>query len=170
MIGAGCAGYTAYTTYQAGWDIADIIWYTIGSGLGGFLTVYTLGMSAYQLYVNYCMLNGITPVTDIGSHTSSQTPHHSTPQTSKNPLEDITYTEKVHQQKQQSDFHGFPDIVDNYGGLGHQQTIIGGDGNTYQKLSIPGSYLGRDGAFVYMWNEYGICNHRCFETCHISLR
>ena len=65
VAGAASAGYTAYTTYQAGWDTADILWYTFGAGLGGFLTVYTLGMSAYQVYLNYCMLNGITPVSDI---------------------------------------------------------------------------------------------------------
>lgn len=65
IVGAACAGYTAYTTYKAGWDTGDILWYSFGAGLGGFLTVYTLGMSAYQLYINYCMLNGMTPVTEI---------------------------------------------------------------------------------------------------------
>ncbi len=67
VVGAACGGYTAYTTYQAGWDTADILWYTFGATLGGFLTAYSLGTSLYQVYLQYCMLNGITPITDIST-------------------------------------------------------------------------------------------------------
>ena len=70
IVGAGSAGYTAYSGYKAGWELGDILWYAFGAGLGGFLTVYTLGMSAYQVYINYCMLNGITPVTVISSQSN----------------------------------------------------------------------------------------------------
>ena len=72
IVGAACAGYAAYTTYNAGYAIEDIIFYSVGAGLGGFLTVYTLGMSAYQMYLNYCMLNGITPVTEITFSSTQQ--------------------------------------------------------------------------------------------------
>ena len=65
VVGAACAGYTAYSTYNAGYEIADVIWYSVYAGLSGFLTAYTLGTTAYQLYLNFCMLNGITPVTEI---------------------------------------------------------------------------------------------------------
>lgn len=65
IVGAACAGYTAYTTYNAGWETGDILWYSFGAGLGGFLTGYTFGISAYQLYLNYCTLNGIVPVTEV---------------------------------------------------------------------------------------------------------
>ena len=164
IVGAACAGYTAYTTYNAGYATEDIIFYSVGAGLGGFLTVYTLGMSAYQVYLNYCILNGITPVTEVMTHAQAQAVESNASHAPHNPLENIKYTEKVQQQKNLSDFHGFPDIVDNYGGYGYQQTIIGGDGSTYSKLSIPGSYHGYDGAFVYIWDDSGFCNHRFFEV------
>ena len=99
-----------------------------------------------------------------GTHSSFQIAKPPVSQPSINPLENIQYTKKVQQQMQQSDFHGFPNIVDNYGGYGYQQTIIGGDQNAYTELSIPGSYLGYDGSFVYIWNEAGYCNHRKFEV------
>ena len=102
-------------------------------------------------------MNGLTPVTNIGQTTT-------TTQTAANPLESITYTDKVKQQRQQGDYHGFPDIVDNYGAYGSQNTIIGGDGNTYTKLCIPGTYDGKDGYFVYIWDGGNVCNHRLFET------
>ena len=156
VVGAACGGYTAYTTYQAGWDTADILWYTFGATLGGFLTAYSLGTSLYQVYLQYCMLNGMTPITNIGPSTSTQI--------QDNPLDDIAYTEKVQQQMQQDDYHGFPNIVDNYGGYGYQQSFTGGDGNIYTKLIIPGTYRGHEGAFVYIWNENGMCNHRMFEV------
>ena len=109
------------------------------------------------------MLNGITPVSNIGSSTTSSAVSTDTSQGSDNPLDGISYTEKVQQQKQQTDFHGFPDVVDNYGGYGNQQIITGNDGNVYTQLQIPGSYKGYDGNFVYIWNENGVCNHRVFE-------
>ena len=81
-----------------------------------------------------------------------------------NPLKGITYTEKVQVQKAQGDYHSFPDIVDNYGTYGQQQTIAGGDGNTYTRISIVGMYGGKSGAFVYIINANGVCNHRMFEV------
>ena len=164
IIGAACAGYTAYKEYQAGYNTVRIVGDSVCAGVAGFSIVYTGGMSLYQCYQNYCYLNAITPVTDVGVRTSSQVAYTNTSQGPSNPLEEITYTEKVQQQKQQSDFHGFPDIVDNYGGYGVQQTIIGGDGNPYVKLPIPGFYRGYVGAFVYIWDRAGVCNHRLFEV------
>ena len=99
-----------------------------------------------------------------GSHSAIKIAQPPVTQASSNPLVNICYTEKVKKQMRQADFHGFPDIVDNYGGYGYQQTIIGGDQKTYTELCIPGSYLGYDGVFVYIWNENGYCNHRKFEV------
>ena len=82
-----------------------------------------------------------------------------------NPLSDIIYSAKVKIQMEWSDFHGFPKIVDNYGDLGSQTEVIGGDGQLYTRLEIGGSYRGYDGYFVYMWDATGICNHRTFEIC-----
>jgi len=68
--GALNAGYTAYASYQAGWELDQILWYTFGAGLGGFLTAYSLGTSLYQVYLQYCMICGITPVTNVSFSTS----------------------------------------------------------------------------------------------------
>ena len=156
IIGAACAGYTAYVEYNAGCDTTQIIGDSICAGVSGFCLVYSMGMSAYQCYQNYCYLNGLTPAANIGqSSTFTQAP--------TNPLESIEYTQKVENQRQQGDYHSFPNIVDNYGSYGYQETITGGDGSTYTKLSIPGAYGSKTGYFVYIWDENNICNHRLFE-------
>ena len=66
---------------------------------------------------------------------------------------------------QQGDFHSFPEIVDNYGSYGTMTTFVGGDGNVYYRLAIPGSYGNYDGHFVYIWDANNNCNHRFFEVC-----
>ena len=72
VAGVGFAGYTAYKEAEAGYDTAQIIGDSICNGVAAFSVVYTCGMSAYQCYQNYCYLNAITPVTDIGSSVSTQ--------------------------------------------------------------------------------------------------
>ena len=52
---------------EAGESWGDTIFYSAGAGLCAFCTVYTLGMSAYELYCNMCWYYGNTPATDIGS-------------------------------------------------------------------------------------------------------
>ena len=70
IVGAVCAGYTAYKEYQAGYDTVQIIGDSVCAGFAGFSIVYTGGMSLYQCYQNYCYLNAITPVTNIGTSTN----------------------------------------------------------------------------------------------------
>ena len=102
--------------------------------------------------------NGGTNGGGSGSHTGAT----STSAPQNNPLENILYTDKVLNDMQKGDFHGFPVIVDNYGAYGNTFQIKGGDGQMYTKLQIPGSYLGYDGYFEYMWARDGSCNHRFF--------
>ena len=72
-FGAVCAGYTAYKEYQAGFSTARIIGDSIVAGICGFNVAYTCGMSAYQCYQNFCYLNGLTPITNIGNVPSTNT-------------------------------------------------------------------------------------------------
>lgn len=110
---------------------------------GGILTN---GYTAYCTYAN-------------SSNQSINSAQHSS-----NPLTHITYTEKVINQQAAGNFHGFPFIVDNYGNCGKMMVITGGDGRQYNKLIIPGAYLGHNGYFEYIWDQDGICNHRVFKT------
>ncbi len=81
----------------------------------------------------------------------------------ENPLDNVTYTDKVLEQATLDDFHGFPESVDGFGGYGRQFQEIGGDGSIYTHLEIPGSYKGYDGVFEYIWDADNICNHRKFN-------
>ena len=73
VFGAACAAYTAYKEYQAGYEPVQIVGDSICAGMSGFCVVYSMGMTAYQCYQNYCYLNSITPVTSIGSSTTTST-------------------------------------------------------------------------------------------------
>jgi len=77
IIGAVCAGYTANVEYNAGCDTAQIIGDSIVAGMSAFMLVYSMGMTAYQCYQNFCYLHGLTPMTEISF--SSSTPHATTP-------------------------------------------------------------------------------------------
>ena len=83
--------------------------------------------------------------------------------TLKNPLSNIEYTSKVQAQMELGDNHSFPKIVDNYGGLGLKENIIGGDGIMRTKVSISGAYNGKVGIFEYIIEPNGTCNHRLFK-------
>ena len=80
-----------------------------------------------------------------------------------NPLDDITYTDKVKRHMLRGDNHSFPLEVDNYWAYGKASTIIGGDGVKYTKLEIRGFYKGQEGVFEYIYNVSKICNHRFFR-------
>lgn len=67
VFGLGTALYSGYKMREAGESWGDTIFYSAGAGLCAFCTVYTLGMSAYELYCNMCWYYGNTPATDIGS-------------------------------------------------------------------------------------------------------
>ena len=71
IVGAVAAAYTAYTETKAGCDTAQIINDSLLNGLCAFSIVYSGGMMAYQCYQNFCYLNAMTPVTEVGP--SSQT-------------------------------------------------------------------------------------------------
>jgi hypothetical protein len=65
------------------------------------------------------------------------------------------------------EFHSFPESVSAFENAGTVRTIVGGDGQVYQMLEIPGSYAtssGRwlDGMFQFMKDSNGIINHRLF--------
>jgi RHS repeat-associated protein len=81
-----------------------------------------------------------------------------------NPLAGIRYTDKVKRQMRQDDYHGFPDIVDNYAGShATKSTIVGKDGMERTKVEIPGGYKGKDGVFEYIIEPDGTVNHRIFK-------
>jgi len=82
--------------------------------------------------------------------------------TNDNPLDSLKYSDKVKSQMDMTDNHGFPRIVDNYGGYGRASQITGGDGLPYIKVQIPGSYNGYDGMFEYIFDLNMYCNHRVF--------
>lgn len=44
---------------------------TITAGVSWFMLAYTLGMSAYCVYVDYCNTHGYTPVTEVQFNTNS---------------------------------------------------------------------------------------------------
>ena len=66
IVGAVAAAYTAYTETKAGCDTAQIINDSLLNGLCAFSIVYSGGMMAYQCYQNFCYLNAMTPVTEVG--------------------------------------------------------------------------------------------------------
>ena len=80
-----------------------------------------------------------------------------------NPLEDITFTDKVKKQMKQGDLHSFPEAVESFGSEGKLSTITGGDGIVRKKLEIPGSYKGKDGVFEYIIEPDNTVNHRFFR-------
>ncbi|ONK25397.1 hypothetical protein BVE84_10115 [Streptococcus azizii] len=81
----------------------------------------------------------------------------------KNPLENIEYTDKVKKQMKQGDFHSFPEAVDSFGADGEITKIVGGDGITRTKVEISGSYKGREGVFEYIIEANNTVNHRFFR-------
>lgn len=69
IIGTAAAGHTAYQSYKY---TGNIDWQaTITSGLSWGLMAYTLGMSAYSVYVDYCHYYGKTPISEV-NFTSTQ--------------------------------------------------------------------------------------------------
>ena len=66
VIGVACGGYTAYVEYNAGCDTVQIVGDSIVAGMSAFMLVYSMGMTAYQCYQNFCYLHGLTPMTQIG--------------------------------------------------------------------------------------------------------
>ena len=80
-----------------------------------------------------------------------------------NPLNETKYTDKVKAQMQADKFHGFPNEVDNFAGLGKKTEITGGDGIKRTKIELEGEYLDRKGNFEWIIEPDGSINHRKFE-------
>ena len=66
-VGVTVAAVTAYESRKSGCDWADTAFYSLGNGLCAFTAVYSFGMTAYNVYLNFCAINGTTPVTEIGT-------------------------------------------------------------------------------------------------------
>ncbi|WP_148705259.1 RHS repeat-associated core domain-containing protein [Methanosarcina siciliae] len=82
----------------------------------------------------------------------------------KNPLENLEYTKKVMKQMEKGDYHNFPTEVDKYGNYGKVGRLKGGDGVLRTKVSIEGTYDGKNGVFEYIIEPDGTtCNHRLFK-------
>ena len=73
------------------------------------------------------------------------------------------YTDKVKAQMMKGDYHSFPESVTAYEKAGKVTKIVGGDGVTRTKLTIPGSYKGRNGVFEFIKEQNGDINHRLFK-------
>ena len=70
VIALIAAGYTAY---QSDKHTGSIDWQnTITMGLSWFVMAYTLGMSAYGVYLSYCDYRGMTPVTEANFNSNAQ--------------------------------------------------------------------------------------------------
>lgn len=82
--------------------------------------------------------------------------------TAQNFFDGAQYTFKVLTQAASGDYHGFPQSVDAFSGDGTVTPIMGGDGVTRWKLTVPGSYNGKAGIFEYIRNPDGTINHRLF--------
>jgi RHS repeat-associated protein len=83
-------------------------------------------------------------------------------------FEGTSYSAKVLQQlKGAGEFHSFPESVRAFEEVGSVRAIVGGDGNMYRLLEIPGSYSTAngavyEGAFQFIKDQNGIINHRLF--------
>ena len=70
--GVIAAGYTAYQSYKY---TGKIDWEaTIINGLSWGMMAYTVGMSAYAVYVDYCHYYGKTPVTEVNFNANAAIP------------------------------------------------------------------------------------------------
>lgn len=80
-------------------------------------------------------------------------------------FEGTTYSDKVNYQMSRApgEMHSFPEDVKYFKGDGIVEKITGGDGNKYTKLTIPGSYNGKNGNFEFIKDSNGIINHRFFN-------
>ena len=78
------------------------------------------------------------------------------------------YTDKVLGQIKSGDFHGFPESVKTFQGLGQVTKITGGDGVVRDMLRIPGEYRGKQGFFEFIKEADGSINHRLFKPASVE--
>ena len=75
VVGCLVAAHTAATSYKYTGEV-DVM-NTITAGVSAFALCYTLGTSAYGLYVSYCEYKGYVPVTNIGGTKATIGPYSS---------------------------------------------------------------------------------------------
>lgn len=94
VIGCLAAGHTAVASYNYTGEV-DIL-NTIVSGISAFAFAYSLGMSAYGVYLSCCQYYGKTPVTDIGITHNNISPYSNlTDPDNVAPGKDFTATQKA---------------------------------------------------------------------------
>jgi hypothetical protein len=62
-----------------------------------------------------------------------------------------------------NEYHGLPKIVDNYSKYGNVKKIIGRDGVHRTKITIKGSFRGKEGTFEWIIESDNSINHRIFK-------
>jgi len=142
--------------------------------LGASILANTFGMSSESAELLYGMI-GFIPVTggavvvnkavnaEIAAGSAGREANAAArPVTAENFFDGTQYTPKVLKQAASGDYHGFPQSIDAFSGSGTVTSIVGGDGVTRLKLTIPGAYNGQAGVFEYIRNPDGTINHRLF--------
>jgi filamentous hemagglutinin len=141
-------------------EMSDSVWgFALGEGIGtgiagvaGKLTVVASKIGSLKT-VNLILNKVYNVSVDLKKFNYKKT----------NPLEGVEYSSKVERQSALSDYHGFPDIVDNFGSLGTVKPLVGRDKIVRTLIEIPGSYKGKNGVFQYIIEPDGrTCNHRLF--------
>lgn len=141
--------------------------YTSGQGTAGSIatTVATLGAGAavkgLGLVGALSDVRTASVATEIAGSVSQGT---KTTAVASSFFDGAKFTPKVLDQMTNGDFHSFPSMVRNFEKDGIVSSFKGGDGNSYTKLMINGSYMGKEGAFVYIKDSLGEINHRLFEA------
>jgi hypothetical protein len=146
----GSAGYNAYTAPNA--DARD---YYLGQGVTA-TALTALGIKGAGA------ANSSTAASEATFSNSTAARVEGAGSKASNFFKGTTYSDKVLSQMKQADYHGFPDVVKNFAKEGSASEIVGGDKQTYFKLSIPGSYRGTEGNFEFMKDNNGVINHRQF--------
>lgn len=109
----------------------------------------SVGAGAMVKFSNQATLN----VAKANSLTSAQRSN-----SSRSFFKNTRYTDKVLIQMKQNDYHSFPESVRAFKSVGTVSWIKGGDGIIRTKLSIPGSYNGREGFFEFIKEPNGNIN------------
>ena len=158
VVGTVAAGYTAYQSYKY---TGEIDWQaTIINGLSWGMMAYTMGMSAYAVYVDYCHYYGKTPVSEVkfNSNASISTGNKMTSGTSytgtRNPSADFKNGTKLTQHyNDHGKSMGFSNEIDYSKAASNFLTKKATDTTVSFKTS-KGIYFRYDTAT----NEFGIMN------------
>ena len=78
-------------------------------------------------------------------------------------FDNTQYSDEVLKKMEMGDYHDFPELVRQFEEFGIKETFIGGDGNMYQSLIIPGTYNNQIGQYEFIKNSEGLITHRFFR-------